>query len=108
MKSNDFKKPKSKAKGKKTKRRIRIPREYYFDEAGHKIIQKIGFYWAMNHTKGVRGIYHQHIYCTICGRFDNDGYLYQASEHEFVALCSRCKRNMKNGPGLHIIYRPMK
>lgn len=108
MKPKVYNKPKTKAKGKKSKRWISPPKEYYFDDAGHRIIKKIGFYWAMNHTKGTRGIYHRQINCTICGRYDDDGYLYQASEHEYVALCGRCKRNMKNGPGLHIIYTPMK
>lgn len=102
-------KNKSHQKGQKKEKGMSWPpRECYFDNAGHKIIKKTGFYWAMNHTKGVRGIYHQDILCSICGRIDNDGYLYQATETIYVALCSQCKRNMKNGPGLHIIYTPMK
>ena len=100
------KKTLSKQKNSKRKK-YRPSRQYYFDAAGHKIIQRIGFYWAMNHTKGVRGIYHQNIICSICGKKDDDGYLYQASESEYVALCYQCKRNMKNGPGMHIIYTPM-
>lgn len=103
--NNNKSKPNHKRKAKK--RWHKPPIRFYYDQAGRRIIRKIGFYWVMKRTKGVRGLYHQGVECSVCGRIDSDGYLYPVNDTCYVALCTTCKRGMKNGPGLHIIYTPM-
>lgn len=74
---------------------------------GKNLIVHVGFYWAMRHTKGIRPTYYTYTKCSVCGDYDREGFLYQLEKGDYVGLCTRCKRNMKNTPSARIIYTPM-